>query len=190
VSARGALMGNRGILHDADRKVTRPWAHRHWVTCALRFQGRRQELFAPGRYSQLFFLDEATAFAAGHRPCARCRPEAHARFKTAWQRANRDHHPFRTIDDLDKALHAERVIGGSKRTFEASLGEIPDGTMFESGGSAYLVWKGAPLRWSFDGYSRTPTDLAVRSVVSILTPPSVVRTFREGFVPDAHCSAG
>lgn len=190
VSARGTVMGNRGILHDADRRVTRPWAHRHWVACALSFQDRKQALFAPGRYSQLFFLDEATALAAGHRPCAHCQRDRYAAFRAAWQRANAGRYVLRTIDDLDRALHAERAVrGGGKRTFEARRDELPDGALFEQGDSAYFVWKGASLRWSFEGYSRTAPDTAAPSMVSVLTPPSIVRMFREGFVPLVHGTA-
>ncbi|MCC6649441.1 MAG: hypothetical protein IT374_28210 [Polyangiaceae bacterium] len=191
MSARGALMGNRGILHDAERRVTKPWAHNHWVACVLSFQGRRQTLFAPGRYSQLFFLDEATSLAAGHRPCAHCQRDRHVAFRTAWQRANADRYTVRTIDDLDRALHAERAVrGGGKRTFEVRREELPDGAMFEQSGSAYLAWRGASLAWSFEGYSRTGSDATPRSVVTVLTPPSIVRVLREGFVPDVHRTAG
>ena len=88
IAARGAWMGNRGILHDDEKRIVAPWRLKRWITCALTFRGRKRQVFAPHRYSELFFLDEATSFAAGHRPCAECRRERYNEFRAAWFEAN------------------------------------------------------------------------------------------------------
>lgn len=183
-------MGNRGILHDADRKVVKPWAHKHWVTCLLFYQGVKREVFGPGRYWELFFLDEATSFTAGHRPCGRCQRDWHAQFSETRRRANAIQHNVRTVENLDSVLRSERAIrGGGKRAFAAAMNDLPDGALFELGETAYLVWKSAHLRRSFDGYSHTGADLAPDPMVGVLTPPSVVCAIRERFVPHAHRTA-
>jgi len=134
-AARGLLMGNRGgQLHDAEKRLTaRRWASRQWITCALEYKDRHESIMAPGRYTQLFFLDEATALSAGHRPCALCRRADFVRFMEGWQRP----HGFQRLPkvaEVDAALHAERV-GRDKHkvTFDARLGDLPDGVMVELG---------------------------------------------------------
>lgn len=192
VSARGTLLGNRGILHDAQQEIVAQWKSKGWVTCQLEFEGRKREVFSAGRYSQLFFLDEATAFSAGHRPCAECRRARHDKFKSAWVKANpglvRTANP--PIAEMDKVMHAERALrGGGKITFEAALADLPPGTFIELGGEAVLVWRRGLLRWSFAGYSGDQILLAPSTPVRVLTPASVVRVFRSGFVPTVHVSA-
>ena len=191
VPMRGSLMGNRGILHDESRKVIRPWAGKSWVTCALHFDGIHRPVFDRGAYSELFFLDEATAFAAGHRPCNHCRKARYAEFKCAWLRVNRpDSTTGNTpITEIDKALHSERAIaGGGKVMFSAALNELPPGTLFEYDGAAFLVWNGAISHWSFDGYTASSLQFSPQPV-NVLTPASVVRIFRDGFMPTVHASA-
>ena len=192
VPMRGSLMGNRGILHNESRQIVRPWAGKSWVTCALQFKDNQQpgKVFSDGSYSELFFIDEATAFAAGHRPCNYCRKLRYAEFKSAWLRANRPDAVGNTpITEVDKALHAERAIpGGGKVMFSAAVKDLPSGTMFEHEGAAFLVWKGAIHRWSFDGY--TPSSLQVDTqAVNVLTPASIVRMYANGFIPDVRASA-
>src|SRR5439155_10212994 len=128
--ARGLLYGNRGVLHDADRRLVRTWQVRRWIACRLEFKGRRRaDQMPPGRFTSLYFLDEATALAAGHRPCAECRREDYRRFQEAW-RVARPGESTRA-DDMDRVLHAERVgPGRSKRLYEARLRQLPDGAMF------------------------------------------------------------
>lgn len=149
VSNRGALMGNRGILHDAENTIVRPWAHKAWVTCLLEFNGiERPRPFSDGNYSELFFLDEATAFAAGHRPCAHCQRERHRAFKDAWVRANVVNEVLSTtlMPTVDRVLHAERCIpGGRKVTFDAAIAELPLGAMFEYEAASYLVAPAWPI---------------------------------------------
>ncbi|QEL15991.1 hypothetical protein PX52LOC_02928 [Limnoglobus roseus] len=180
-------MGNRGILHDADKQIVRPWKLTAWLICRLEFNGRRRTVFSPGRYSELFFLDEATAFAAGHRPCGECRRERYREFKTAWLAANSTDDTEPSIKLIDRQLQAERVgPTRTKRTFEAEWPSLPDGTMIVVGGEPYLIWERRPWRWSFTGY--TPTDLA-SGIADVLTPLSIVEVFRRGLVPQVHGSA-
>lgn len=185
-------MGNRGILHNESRQVVRPWAGKSWVTCALQFNGVRRPLFDKGTYSELFFLDEATAFAAGHRPCNHCRKVRYAEFKAAWLRTNRpDAADGNTpISEIDKVLHAERAIpGGGKVEFSSTLNALPPGTMFEYDDAAYLVWSGAVHHWWFDGYTPSSMEVGTQEV-NVLTPASVVRMFRNEFIPSVHASVG
>ena len=193
VATRGTLMGNRGILHNETRQIVRPWAGKSWVTCALQFKDiqRNGELFVEGSYSELFFLDEATAFAAGHRPCNYCRKSRYAEFKAAWLCANRPGaaDAKMPITEIDKVLHAERAIpGGGKVMFSAALNELPPGSIFEHEKAAFLVWKGAVHRWSFEGYTPSPLQLGPQ-MVDVLTPSSIVRMYGDGFTPGVHASA-
>jgi hypothetical protein len=130
VPERGTLMGNRGILHDAAGALRRRWATRAWICCLLEFRGRRDPVMAPGHYTRLFFLDEPTALAAGHRPCAYCRREAYRSFRAAWA-AGSAHLGLGTeprAAEIDRVLHAERLgPDGSKRLHPAELADLPDG---------------------------------------------------------------
>lgn len=192
VPSRGTFMGNRGILHDHRNKIVRPWAHKAWVTCLLEFNGiKRSKPFSQGNYSELFFIDEATAFAAGHRPCAYCQRARNREFKDAWVRANvADELRGSTLmPDVDKVLHAERAVpGGGKRTFDAQLVELPRGVIFEYEEIAYLVAAAGYLPWSFDGYGAAKS-IGATTVVKVLTPQSVIRAFAAGFAPKVHESA-
>ncbi len=192
VSAKGALLGNRGILHNEHKQVVTQWKGKAWITCQIKFKERQSRPFAPDSYSQLFFVDEATAFSAGHRPCAECRRDRFNEFKAAWIKANREliqgENP--TIADIDKVIHAERVTEGRrKRTFTAQLGGLPAGTMIEVNGTPLLVWRGKLLPWSFEGYGKSLTSLPSSTSVQVLTPASVVRVFASGFTPQVHLSA-
>lgn len=185
-------MGNRGILHDDGNRIVRPWAHRAWVTCLLEFKGiKRSKPFSPGNYSELFFIDEATAFSAGHRPCAYCQRTRHREFKDAWVRANvaEEFRAATLMPDVDKVLHNERTVpGGEKRTFDAPLVELPRGAIFEYEEIAYLVAAAGYLSWSFDGYG-APKVIDEAAVVKVLTPRSIVRAYANGFAPIVHQSA-
>jgi hypothetical protein len=185
-------MGNRGILHDESNAVVRPWANKAWVTCLLSFKGiKRPRPFSPGNYSELFFLDEATAFAAGHRPCAFCQRDRNREFKTAWQRASSESSSASSISmpEIDKTLHDERVSSvRGKRTYECKASALPIGAMFAYQGTAYLVARQGCVPWSFQGYG-LPIRIDAAAVVSVLTPPSVVRTFAAGLRPVVHPTA-
>jgi hypothetical protein len=179
--ARGTLMGNRGQLH-AGRDIIRPWKSKAWVTCVLSFGQRKQTLFAPGHYTQLFFLDEATAFSAGHRPCGECQSKRYREFKKHWCAAN--HQPASiAAKNWDDLLHAERVgAERTKTTHRSNVRELPVGTMFAHAGHAYIVLDDAVRPWSFTGYG-APEFLVGAAEVDVLTPRSVVAAFKGGFRP-------
>jgi hypothetical protein len=181
-------MGNRGgALHNSNREIIRTHKSRRWITCLLEFRGRRRVVMAANRYTELFFLDEAVAFAAGHRPCAECRRQSYNAFRDAWQVA---HHlkdpPF--ADEMDLELHSARIDRQKKKiTFQATLGTLPDAVFVEIEGSAYASWNGALLLWTPDGYVQShipPTD----ATVTVLTPKSIVDCFRQGYKPEIHYS--
>ncbi|MCE1182179.1 MAG: hypothetical protein LWW81_07725 [Rhodocyclales bacterium] len=192
-SKAATRMGNRGILHNNEKQIIRPWAHKGWVSCLTSFKNiRREEVFSEGNYSELFFLDEATAFSAGHRPCAYCQRDRSIAFRNAWLIANvtdpAQFDNFR-MPQIDKVLHAERAVrGGGKVTYEAAIGELPTGTFFEYAGSCFLCSPRGILPWSFDGYG-TPQTMNPDQQVRVLTPRSIVNTFKAGFVPQLHASA-
>ena len=193
--ARGTLMGNRGILHDAQGRIVRPYTHRVWVTCLLDFKGRHRQVMTPGRYTHLFFLDEATALAAGHRPCGECRRADYVRFKNAWASVQGLDAGTVKAGDMDKVLHPERVAGrGANRykpTFTTTFGSIPDGVMFHVGEddqAALLKWKGRVWFWKPEGYGEGPV-LGQGQRVEVLTPKTVVQLIRAGYVPGVDGSA-
>jgi hypothetical protein len=195
VGARGALMGNRGRLHDANRRIVRRQApgYRAWVTCLLDFKGRRREVMTPGRYTELFFLDEATALAAGHRPCGECRRDDYRRFKSAWLAGN----PERglagrvAIDVIDRELHRDRLTPeGRQQTFLADIQTLPDGVFvaWKDPATPMLVWRGALRPWSPEGYGH-PQEKPGAVVVTALTPLSTMRALAAGYTPGVDASA-
>jgi hypothetical protein len=192
--ARGTLMGNRGRLHDPARRIVRRVAggYRAWVTCQLAFRGRHRTVMAPNRYTELFFLDEATALAAGHRPCGECRRADFRRFKATWLVANGDRGlgPDVLIGALDRELHRDRLDpDGRPRTYLAELGSLPDGVFVVLSGvaEALLVWRGSLAPWSPTGYGvRRPPPRDQRA--RVLTPRSTVRTIAAGYLPAVHSS--
>lgn len=149
VPERGAFMGNRGVLHDEIGNIRRAWKEKRWIVCLVEFKERRRRVMAPGHYTELFFLDEATGLAAGHRPCAECRRERFEAFRNAWPSG------CLLAPALDSQLHAERLNpDGSQRRFEANLDDLPDGvfvTRREAVERAYLIWKDHLLVWSPGG---------------------------------------
>jgi hypothetical protein len=188
VPERGTFLGNRGVLHDGDGRIRRAWQVKRWLVCLLEFRGRHRTVMAPGRYTELFFLDEATALAAGHRPCFECRRERYLAFRDAWAPGG----PPPTAAELDEQLHADRVVsGGGKRCFRANLEDLPDGVFVTGEGleeGAWLLWQGRLLAWSPGGYrQRRPHPGKGR--VEVLTPASTVRAIRAGYVPVVHPSA-
>lgn len=192
VSARGAWLGNRGILHDDRRKIVAQWRTRAWITCRLHWPGVHRVVFSPHTWSELFFLDEATAFSAGHRPCAYCRRERYNAFKQAWCAANARvlDVPNPRVDLIDARLHAERVIpGGGKRTHRECFGNLPAGTFVVLDGNAWLVWRGRLFPWSHTGYGRSRPIRVPHECATVLTPASIVAMFRAGFTPQVHESA-
>jgi hypothetical protein len=143
-----------------------------------------------GRYSELFFLDEATSLAAGHRPCGECRKDDYKRFKAAWFAANQAADMANSIGEIDRILHAERVtLTRDKKTFRLPLDEVPHGAMFEHDGNAYLHWHHGPLKWTAVGYERNDIALSESAPVSVLTPLPIVKLIHAGYVPQVHLSA-
>ncbi len=194
MTERGTMLGNRGILHDDEGRIRRPWQVKRWLLCVLEFRGRHRTVMAPNRYTELFFLDEATGLAAGHRPCFECRRSRFLAFRDAWAAGNRPTMASDTIkaDMMDDQLHAERVgPDRSKRTFTADIDVLPDGVFVNLGGpdgGAYLIWGGDLFDWSPGGYTgRRPRPRG--EVVSVLTPRSTVAAIRAGYVPEIHPSA-
>jgi hypothetical protein len=194
--ARGTFMGNRGRLHDHRRRVVRRVArsYRAWVTCLLDFRGRHREVMAPNRYTELFFLDEATALAAGHRPCGECRRADYRRFKTLWLVANRDRGLGAdvVIDAIDRELHRDRLgEDGRPRTYLAELRSLPDGVfvVLPDHVEPLLVWRGGLAPWSPWGYGASwPSPRNRRATV--LTPRSTTATIAAGYAPEVHPSLG
>ncbi len=179
---RGTLMGNRGVLHDAEGSIKRPWQVKRWIACVLEFNGRKRAVMTPGFYTELFFLDEATALAAGHRPWAECRRERFNAFRTAWAKAVGTQPP--SAEEMDSRLHAERPgPDRTKRTFVAALDGLPDGVFVKLEDDAFLVRGESLLPWSPGGYTeRRPRPTGVE--VAILTPPSTVAAIRAGYAPE------
>ena len=183
-------MGNRGCLHDDRGHIKRSYQGKRWIICKLAFKGRHRQIMAPGKYTELFFLDEATALAAGHRPCAECSRPRFNEFVSAWKKANgwtRDQKL--PVNDLDTVLHQERIEHKQKKVYLDRVDNLPSGTFIaiEGDGQAYLVFKEALLPWYPEGYG-SPASYVKNQMVEVLTPPSVVRAlpdFRPIFHPTA-----
>ena len=178
--ARGLVYGNRGCLHDDAGRIRRHHSGRRWIACRLRFKDwHRRPLLQPGRFTELFFLDEATAFAAGHRPCALCRREDYRRFGELWAEL----HPGQVgADAIDAQLHAERLAGPRERA-------PVDGAFVLEEGVPWLVLGGRLRRWTPGGYAEARP---MPQRVTVITPPSLVEVLRrgwEGAVPLLHPSA-
>jgi hypothetical protein len=183
---RGLFMGNRGgRIHDhARRLMARHWASKQWICCRLAFKGRQRNVWSDG-YTELFFLDEVTALAAGHRPCFECRRTDASAFVEAWGRAC-GHRP--RAAEMDAVLHGERLDGREKRRHRCEIADLPDGSMVAIGDAAYAVRGDMLLRWSPAGYAeRTPRPAAGEA--DVLTPPSILAGLAAGYRPHWHPSA-
>jgi hypothetical protein len=191
--ARGLVYANRGVLVDARGEIRRRWGVRRWIACRLEFKGRRRRpLMAPGRFTELFFLDEATAFAAGHRPCGECRYEDYRRFSAIWQAL----HPGQIgADAMDEQLHAERVDPATRqqRHHAMPFDGLPDGTFVLCDDRPWLVLGDALREWTPAGYAQRRARPRGATAV-VLTPPSLVEVLRSGWapatVPFLHPTAG
>ena len=188
-TARGTMMGNRGgVIHNTDREIVRRFKSRRWITCVLEFRARHRIVMSERRYTELFFLDEAVAFAAGHRPCAECRRERFNAFKEAWRRSTGQVMlPY--ADEMDVELHPARIRNrGEKVTHEAELGSLPDGCFVRVDGSAYLVHDGALRLWTPEGYMQRAV-IDKNLITTVLTPRPIVECFRHGYQSAIHESA-
>jgi hypothetical protein len=183
---RGMFTGNRGIIHDpATKTLTRRWASPAWLTCVCEFRGWRRAVMGGRSWTELFFLDEATAFAAGHRPCFFCRRDDANRFRAAWEEGNGVTNVL--AREIDAVLHAERLDRGKKRLhpLPVPLRQLPDGAMVQAGGESSLIVQGRAWLWSPAGY-REPASGTENAM--LLTPPSTLRALRGGYRPVLHPS--
>ena len=186
-SARGLFLGNRGgRFHRDDQTLgQRRWSSRQWICCVLQFKGRRHPVWRD-RYTALFFLDEPTAFAAGHRPCFECRRADATAFAEKWAQAKRGAVPRAPAMDL--VLQSERLDGRTKRTHERAFADLPDGAFVVLSDAAYAVRGSHLLRWSDAGY--TEKIARERGMATVLTPPSIIDVLRAGYQPQWHPTAG
>ncbi len=186
---RGTLMGNRGILHEAGR-IVRQSMHRGWITCLLAHGDNYRDVMGEGRYTSLFFLDEVVAFSAGHRPCFTCRPERFYQFKDCWTATNASYYKLSkpTMAVIDRVLHQERITRKDEKvSYQDNALNVARGAFVEYGGKYYLKWGEGNrfYEWTAAGYVSSIT-LPNCQQVSVLTPRSIVRMFKNGFVPGVH----
>src|SRR5688500_2551108 len=181
--ARGLVYGNRGCLHDANGRIRRRYDGRRWIACRLRFRGwKRGPLMRPGRFTELFFLDEATAFAAGHRPCAECRRADYDRFLAVAGAGG--------ADEIDARLHGERLDGPERRLHRIAYDELPDGAFVLEDGHPRLVAGDRLRAWTPSGYGEPRPRPA--GTATTITPPTLLDVLRsgwDGLVPLVHPSA-
>ena len=182
--ARGTMMGNRGgCIHDDRREIVRIFKSRRWIACVLEFKDRHRVVMTPNLYTELFFLDEAVALAAGHRPCAECRRERYNAFRAAWGSA------LPSADEMDLVLHPARIdSAGGKVTWNTPWQSLPDGAFVDLGGDAWLVRGNALLLWTPQGYARRESRPASGSV-TVLTPKPIVECLMRGYLAGIHASA-
>ncbi|MFI5157597.1 MAG: hypothetical protein ACHQF4_01960 [Sphingobacteriales bacterium] len=184
-SARGSWMGNRGQLHDKGKTIKRPFKLKAWLICLLEFNGRHRQIMAPGRYTELFFLDEASAFAAGHRPCFECRRQDYNRFKAAWLKGNPKFgfNEKTSFIEIDQILHGERIDQkGNKITHDANIKDLPDGAFILIDGEPYLLTNNCIYHWMPTGYESAQA-LPESATVTVLTPKSTLNAFCAGYRP-------
>jgi hypothetical protein len=185
---RGLFTGNRGIIHDPATKtlLSKRWATPAWLVCVCDFRGRRREVMGGRSWTELFFLDEATALAAGHRPCFYCRRDDANRFRAAWEQGNGV--ADIRLRDIDAVLHRERLDRGKKRLHQLAmpLGQLPGGAMVQQGAESFLIVDGQALLWSPAGYRKA--EHAINDA-KLLTPPSTLRALGAGYRAVLHPSA-
>jgi hypothetical protein len=185
---RGLFTGNRGIIHDPATKtlLKKRWSSPAWIVCLCEFRGWRRPVMARRSWTELFFLDEATAFAAGHRPCFFCRRDDAKRFRVAWEAGNGA--SGISAKAMDAVLHRERLDRGKKRlhALPRPLAELPDGAMVQQGEKSFLIMLGRALLWSPAGYAKDARQL---DDMKLLTPPSTLRALEAGYRPVLHPTA-
>ena len=185
---RGAFTGNRGIIHDAQTRtlLKRRWTSRAWLICVLRWRDTRRKVMGTGSWTELFFLDEATGLAAGHRPCFLCQRAAARAFQAAFPTNGRAATP--RARDIDRVLHVERLAGRRKRlhVLTSPAADLPDGAMILQEGAPHLIQEGVAHPWSLGGYG-APT--AALDHAWLITPPSTVAVLKAGYRPRIQASA-
>ena len=183
--SRGAWLGNRGVLHNDKQEIVRPYKLKAWITCVIEFKGRHREVMQPGRWTELFFLDEATAFSAGHRPCFQCRFKDHQRFKKIWLKGNPQFgfNMKTPIAQIDNIIQPERIAPDkSKVTFREKLSLLPDGTFVSYQNNPYLLKDNKMHLWTPAGYKKS-INLFDKEKLPVLTPRSIVNMLSAGYIP-------
>lgn len=198
VAARGLFTGNRGIIHDPETRslVKRRWSSKAWLICVCAFGERRRDVMGrngPGAragWTELFFLDEVTALAAGHRPCFFCRRSDAKSFAAAF--AKGQGRPALSAPQMDARLHSQRrASGGPAEPLEPDmLSSLPNGTMVERSGHPFALRNGTLLPWGFSGYGAPQSLPAGEGSFTLITPPATVAALRHGYRPVWHTSAG
>jgi len=187
IPQKGMFTGNRGIIHDPATRtlLKRRWATKAWLTCVCEFKGRRRDVMARRSWTELFFLDEAVALAAGHRPCFFCRREAAEAFRNAWALGRAVKLP--PAPEMDAVLHSERLDHGRKRLhgLPGPADELPDGSAIAAADNAYILARGRAFRWTVHGYEG---PLEIPRADAVLTPPSTLGALRAGYRPVLHPS--
>lgn len=183
---RGTLMGNRGILHDEHQRLgTRRWQHPHWVTCVLKYKDWHRPVMTPRNYTELFFLDEATALAAGHRPCGLCRRADFTHFRALWDAA----HGPNDLAGIDRHMHRDRVTRTRAQVrHKGSIAGLPDGCVILHAGTPHLVWDSYLLPARPDGYA-PPIPRPTTGTATVLTPACTVAVLAAGYRPTLHPTA-
>ncbi|MCG6857911.1 MAG: hypothetical protein LJE67_07575 [Salaquimonas sp.] len=196
---RGLFTGNRGVIHDPETKSLsgRRWTTQSWIVCTCEWQGRRREVWGRNGpngvagWSELFFLDEVTALAAGHRPCFYCRRERAKAFADAFAKGNNLGQV--SASQIDRMLHGERRLSARqapRRLAPADLTHLPDGAMVETEGDFFAVVGGQLLRWDFGGYGGEIDPTATKgAAITLVTPPATVAALAAGYRPVWHESA-
>jgi hypothetical protein len=187
---RGAMMGNRGIIHDPQTRtlLTKRWGHKAWIYCVLEFKNYQHPIMGESRYTELFFFDEVMALAAGHRPCAYCRRRAFDSFKSHWVAVNRPGRDIRDVKvaEIDAQLQIERVTRARQKvTYTACLSDLPSGIVFEIASTPILKLERELLPWGSGGYAQ-PIQVKEDADVNVLTPRSIVGAITNGYVPNCR----
>lgn len=188
ISARGTMTGNRGIIHRADQTLgVSRWSHHAWICCTLDWQGRKRQVMTGRNWTELFFLDEAVAFAAGHRPCGYCRRDAYARFQSAWGDAMGK---APRASEMDRVLHAARMQSRSRLHIQhsAAFSTLPDGTIVQINDAPHLILGPRMLRFTATGYD-SATQRPMAGTATVMTPKPTVAVLRAGYDPELHPSA-
>ena len=195
VDGRGLFTGNRGCLVDESRELVRHHRSNLWIICVTSFRGWRHELDKPGRWTPLFFLDDAVALAAGHRPCGFCRVDDYRAYRDAVTEELGRTEPVRA-EELNRRLASERLRRGGgldrardRRVWAAVIDDLPDGSVIAADDGPRLVVQDRTLAFSFDGW-RAPRQRPVGETVQTITPPTSVAALHRGLRPVLHPSAG
>ncbi len=174
-NSRGTLMGNRGLLHNKNQELVRPFRLKAWIYCTLKHKDWHREVMSPGKYTELFFLDEYTALASGHRPCGLCKRNKFLEFKSLWKKANDC--PDYNLKQIDASLHLERLQSEYPRI---KIKDLPIGTMVRYNDKILLIQQNKQVRWTFNGYS-DKYQLNENELVEVITPLSIVNILVLGF---------